>query len=321
MPRLVVLLALAAAALGAAADEVVLRNGDRMRGELVSLADGKLVLRTDYAGEITLRARDVASVATDRAVAVMRRGARAPLHGVLQPLYGGRVLLAAPGGAVELALDEIAFINPRPWESGIGVAYSGRVTLSAAYARGNTEDDQLHGEAQLDARARAYRYAVSALADRREGLTAWRGGASYDRFLEADRFAYTRGSLERDRAKDIERRATAGAGLGADLHEFLSVRAGLDYVALERYAGPDERYPALGWGVKARYEPWFHEHEGFWNLEDTGSVSVRSKTGVRFPVWQRLALRVQLNVDWEREPAPGRRSTDSTLLVGVDYEW
>lgn len=299
-----------------------LRNGDRIRGEVVSLSEGRLRLRTDYAGEIALRTSEVVALSTSRPVTVMRAGMRAPLRGTLQPLYGARVLLVtAEGAAHELSLDEIAYLNPRPWESGVGVAYSGRVALSASYTRGNTEDEEFHGESELDARAREYRYALSAAADRRESATAWRGGASYDRFLAERRFAYTRASVEHDRPKDIERRASLGAGLGADLSDFLSVRGGLDYVALERYAGDDERYPALGWGVKARYDPWFHEQEGFWNLEDTGSVSVRSKTGVRFPVWQRLGLRAQLNLDWEREPAPGRKSTDSTLLVGIDYAW
>jgi hypothetical protein len=29
----------------------------------------------------------------------------------------------------------------------------------------------------------------------------------------------------------------------------------------------------------------------------------------------------QLNLDWERKPAPGTKSTDSTLLFGADYAW
>jgi hypothetical protein len=104
--RLGTLLVLAGAALAAAADEVVLRNGDRIRGEITSLADGKLVLRTDYAGEIALRWREVASLSTTAPVSVMRAGARTPLHGTLQPLYGGRLLLVAPDGtAHELSLE------------------------------------------------------------------------------------------------------------------------------------------------------------------------------------------------------------------------
>ena len=329
LARHVLILVLLAAPV-AAADEVVLRSGERLRGEIASLGDGTLVLRTDYAGEIALRWDKVTSVATEKPIAILLRGGHAPLLGTLQPLYGGRVLLVAPDGAAhEIALGEIASLNPKPWESGVGAAYAGRVTLSAAYTRGNTEDERINGDGELTARAREYRYALSAKVDRHDDAeiganTAWLAGANYDRFLQAARFVYTRASLEHDRAKDVAQRATAGAGLGAELargRARLTLRGGLDYVAVERYVAPNEGYPALGWGVKATYSPWFHEHEGFWNLEDTDAVLVRSKTGLRFPLLKGLAASAQLNLDWERKPAPGRKSTDSTLLFGVDYAW
>jgi putative salt-induced outer membrane protein YdiY len=321
---------LLAAACSAAADEVVLRNGDRMRGEVASLSGGKLVLRTDYAGEIGLRWEEVTSLSTSKPIEIVRRGSRAPLRGTLQPLYGGRVLLVAlDSTAHELALAEIASLNPKPWESGIGAAYAGRITLSAAYSSGNTEDERFNGDGEFTARARDYRYALSGKVERHDepelgANTAWLAAANYDRFLRAERFVYTRGSLEHDRAKDVAQRATAGAGYGAELAKgraMLTLRGGLDYVAVNRYAAANERYPALGWGVKAGYAPWFHEHEGFWNLEDTDAVLVRSKTGLRFPLLKGLGVSAQLNLDWERKPAPGTKSTDSTLLFGADYAW
>lgn len=52
----------------------MLRNGDRIRGEVAELADGKLVLRTDYGMQAA----------------------------------GGALLVAADGSVVELELAEIA---------------------------------------------------------------------------------------------------------------------------------------------------------------------------------------------------------------------
>lgn len=322
---------LAAAASAAGADEVVLRNGDRIGGAVVALAHGKLVVRTDYAGEVALRWSEVASLATTHPVELMLEGARAPLRGTLQPLYGGRVLLlAADGSTVELALGEIAYVNPKPYESGTGTHYTGHLTLAAAYTRGNTHDEQFNADGEFAARARQYRYALNARIDHHDqgaaqANTAWLGGANYDRFMDERRFVYGRGSLEHDRAKDIDLRSALGAGYGAQIVETprasLSLRAGPDYVRVERFLSPDEAYPALGWGVKASYGPWFHEQEGFWNLEDTESLLVRTKTGLRLPLIERLSASVQLNLDWESLPAPGRRSSDSTLLFGVNYGW
>ena len=50
-------------------------------------------------------------------------------------------------------------------------------------------------------------------------------------------------------------------------------------------------------------------------------VTLRTKTGVRVPLVDRFNATAQLNVDWERRPAPGRASTDSILLLGVDYSF
>lgn len=275
----------------ARADEILMRNGDRISGKAVAKAGAKLVVRTSYAGEISIDWAQVASITFDDPMRV-------------------------------------------PFELGDDLAYTGHATLAAAYASGNTDSERVYADAELTARTLAYRYQLSGRIERRseplaQEVSAWRGGASYDRFLDAKRFVYVRGSLEHDRAKDLRRRTSAGFGYGAELvateHASVSLRGGLDYLSEERYAAPGERYPALGWGLKAAYAPWgprlelFHEHEGFRNLDDSAIV-LRSKTGLRMPL-AGMSATAQLNVDWESRPAAGREPTDSVLLLGVDYAW
>lgn len=330
-------LALVLSALPAAADEIRLLNGDRITGQVKAMSGERLVVQTGFAGEIAVRWSEVASLTTSRPVEVMLEGRKRPIRGLLQSAYGGSVLLIdAQGEAVPLTLREVAMINPKPYETANGVLYAGRALLSAAYARGNTESDHVHADAELSARARDYRYNLSGRVERRTepviGTTSgWLLGGNYDRFLSEKRFAYARASLEHDEAKDIDHRSAVGLGYGLQLLESaaanVSVRGGLDYVAVERIVGPQESYPALGWGIKATVAPWgprlelFHEQDGFWNLEDTGVLVLRSKTGMRVPLIDGLNATAQLNVDWEREPSPGRESTDSTLLLGVDYKF
>lgn len=292
--------------LPALADEVTLFNGDRITGELKARSGASLVLSTEYAGEISIRLADVQSVS----------------------------LVDSEGNVHSFGPQELATLDPAPYKRAGAVTYGGRALLSAAYTRGNTSSDELHADGEFTARARKYRYQLSGRVDRRsdplaDESAAWLAGASYDRFFGERRFVYVRGSLEHDRAKDIDQRAAAGAGYGVQLVETaaakLSLRAGLDYVDVERIEGPGEEYPAFGWGAKASVAPWgprlelFHEQEGFWNLEDTDVVVWRSKTGIRMPLVERLHATAQLNLDWERRPAPGRKSTDSTLLLGLDY--
>ena len=65
----------------------------------------------------------------------------------------------------------------------------------------------------------------------------------------------------------------------------------------------------------------FHSQEGFWNLRDTREITKRSKTGLRMPLVASLNGVAQLNIDWIRNPAPGRGPIDSMLLLGIDYTW
>jgi len=319
----------------AAADEVRLLNGDRISGKVQAKSGERVVVRTDYAGEISVRWSDVASITTDAPVDLMLRDDRERLRGRLVPGEGRTILVENESGAQRtLAMDEIDFINPKRHESGDGATYTGRVAFSAAESSGNVDSKRLYGDAQLGARALEYGWGLSAKVERRDELglganTAWLFGGNYDRFLGPTQFAYVRGSTERDRAKDIDQRSTFGVGYGVHLFDTpaakLTLRAGVDQVVVDRFVAANERYPALGWGIKATFVPWsarvelFHEQDGFLNLEDTGTVILRSRTGVRVPLVARLNATAQVNVDWERTPAPGRVPTDRTLLLGVDY--
>ena len=52
------------------ADEVVMKNGDRIQGKVVSMTQGKLVFKTDYAGEITIKWDQVAKLNTEEPMEV-----------------------------------------------------------------------------------------------------------------------------------------------------------------------------------------------------------------------------------------------------------
>ena len=301
------------------ADVIVMRNGDRISGEILAMADGRLVVRTAHAGEITLEWNAIEYLESDRPLAVMLQGESTP---VLRRLNAG------------MDLGRVAYINPQPHESGTGTTYTGRIALSANYSSGNAPSRRLYGDGELTARAAAYRYQLSGKVEHRadpdtEASSAWRASGNHDRFLGAVRFVYARGSLEHDSAKDLALRSSAGVGLGADVVQLVratvSVRGGLDYVTERRDLGEDRDYPALGWGLKATYAPtvWlelFHEQDGLRDLSESGVV-FHSRTGLRVPFTPALSATAQVNVDWESHPAPGRKSTDSTLLVGLSYAW
>lgn len=53
------------------ADEVILKNGDRLTGEVVTLEVNKLILKTSYAGEIFIDWSKVEKIEVDNPVEVL----------------------------------------------------------------------------------------------------------------------------------------------------------------------------------------------------------------------------------------------------------
>lgn len=315
------------------ADVLTFHNGDRLSGRVLHKHGDTLVFASAHAGTVRIAWPDIAAIETREPVQLMLRGGTSVFSDRLQPAAGG-VRLADSGRDIRLA--DIAHVNPGPEQSGIGVAYSGRASLSAADVRGNSSGQRLYAEAEFTARAKDYRYTLSGKTERQrdagvETASNWRADGNYDWFVSPRLFRYLRGSFEHDRPKDVDLRITLGGGYGLQLIEdersSLSLRSGLDYITVERIAGNNEDYPALGWGLHASHRigqsdiELFHDQDGFLQLGGDNGVILRSRTGLRAPVAGRLNASLQLNLDWEENPAPGRKATDSRLLVGLGYAW
>lgn len=319
----------------ARADQVMLANGDRLTGKVISKADDTLTFETEYAGKIKIRWKDVVSVTTDKPVTVMSVDGKLQ-KGRLERTASGGLELVSDDGSHALHLADMSNINPPPHVAGTGVTYNGRVTLLASASRGNTDDGRLYGEAALRARAKQYNYGVEFNAEQKQesGETTaqnyWLAGR-YNRVIDEKRFAYVRSSLSHDEFTDIRLRGTVGAGLGWNFFhtekKTLSVLGGLEYVATDRSTGVSEQYPAFGWGIDYRQWVWadrlelFFNQYGFTTLVSRGDTSYKTKGGVRIPVGSNLTANAQINYDYESNPGPGRDTTDVQLLLGLGYDF
>jgi len=337
LPGRLVFACLAVAGVHAQADEVMLKNGDRITGRVLRKADGILSVDTGYAGKLEIKWDEVSGLTTDEPVKVIlpddsgvdaKLGASAEGHARLQT-----GLTPAP---IDLPLDRIVYIKPTPVQWGKGVRFGGRVNLGASTTSGNTDSRRLHADAELRWRSRVNRYILDGEINEGEDggkrtVSNWRAGGEYNYFFRPKNFFYTRATLEHDEFKDIDLRSTLGAGLGYQIFDTdrvqLSVQGGLDYVNVERAVADDESYPAAGWGLRYEQQLFggkavlFHAQDGFWSLEQAEDVILRTRTGLRFPLAEGLAASAQVNIDWDNDPPPGRKSTDVATILGLGYGW
>ncbi len=320
----------------AAADQVVLKNGDRLTGTVIRKTPAGLTFETEYAGKIRIDWQMVESIQTSNPVKVLLRGSRELLDAKLQSTAPDTVTLTDVPDTPPLQLSQVAYLNPTLSESGTGTEYSGLINVSGSADYGNSDKTQLTAEGELRGVAKGTRFSTRLRTERRTQKSSvttsnWQIDADRDWFIDKRRFLYARTFARHDRIRDLSLRFTVGGGYGKQLisndDTSLSLQGGLDYMRERRYEAESERYYALGWGLRfrhwlpARVAEFFHEEDGYISTRNLHDVTLRTRTGLRFPIVDKLSAQIQALVDWEGRPANDQKSTDATVQVGINYEW
>jgi len=317
------------------ADEVQMKNGDRITGTIIKMENKQLTVTTSYAGEIAIKWEQVESIETDSVVHVVL-GDETSAHGILRSTKTGELRLetAQVMEPLRFHVAQVEGINP-PSEP--PVKFTGRANAGIDVKKGNTDTEAYHIDGELEARTAKNRYTVGAEANREEESgkkTAdnWLLYTSYDHFVTQKWFFYTNANFEQDDFKDLNLRTTVGAGSGYQFFESelknLSVRGGLAYVNADYSVDDlDNDYTAGRWAVKYdqyffdKFFQFFHHHEGLISLEDTEDMVIRTRTGLRIPLRKGFNTTVQYNWDWDNAPAPGIERVDERYLLTLGYSW
>ena len=162
-------------ALAARTDVIVLRNGDHITGEVLQMRQGKLQVKTNDAGTLSIEWDKVASVTTAASYDVTMRDSRR-LFGRLRPAAAGSLDLVADDGSVTTipTADIVWFaqIKNTFWSR-----FEGSFDLGGSYTRSSgIADVALDAGAQY--RRPSYRYSASFSTN----LTREEGGDSTSRY-------------------------------------------------------------------------------------------------------------------------------------------
>jgi len=321
----------------ARADEIVLANGDRISGKILRKENGTLTMKTPYAGELTIKWGDVRRISTDTPISLYLTD-QSKIEGSLRSEEDGSIIITPDGAApsAPIPLAQVGVINPSAEISGEAAKITGHINAGLSSTSGNTQTRKMYADAENVIRRSGDRLSLGARgADTQDHSqqteSNWFGYIKYDRFFSKKWYGYANSDFENDRFKDIRLRATAGLGSGYQFLETpatnLSLEGGLTYVRTDFIVAPNDSYPAGRWAVKFDHRlfgtkhQFFHMHEAVVSLEDPSNVFVRSQTGLRIPLKDRLNATAQYNVDWDNKPTNGRVRTDKGLLLTLGYTW
>jgi len=318
-------------ALPAVADEVRLTDGSRLIGWIVNMEQEVLNLKTTFAGEIKVEWAEVAGLTSDKdhtfvlmSQQVLTGQARCPSRGNIE-IVDERV-----GKLPEWPLGSVLAINPSP-----AIRYKGSLTAGGSVNTGNTDSKAGNASAKFEARSKRHRFSLGAkhnYAEDDDELTARKttGSLKYDFFLTEKLYIYAQSLFERDDMQDINLRSTVGPGLGYQFVDSdrasLFAEAGMSYFNEDYDEAEDQHYTSGRWSVGFDYEllpervKFFHFHEGYYSLEESGSYYLRSEQGFRLLLIGNLFANIELDYDYNNKPLAGKEKSDTTYIFGLAYE-
>jgi len=317
----------------ALADEVILANGDRLSGRIITIRGGVLTLETDYSEPVKLKLEAVEKMSSIEAVELHLTNGEI-LKGRITP-EGNRKIVVAAGPdrqEVTVALDSIGALNPPPKKP---VTWKGSITVGGNWQEGNSETMNISAGAQATRRTEKDRFKLNFLYNMTEDdgqRTAENtyGQLKYDYFMTSKWYLYLNVDMLADEFQDINLRTSVGPGIGYqfwdDEDRALSLEGGVSYTSEDRDQGEDEDWVTARLGADFLYRlfdrvVFTDQFVIYPNLDDTGEYTLRNEAGLVTDMGASWALRLS-NI-WERDsdPGPDVEEDDFTWIVGLQYNF
>ena len=300
-------------AIPAAADQLLLVNGDRLTGTVETMADGVVTVKGDLVGTVKVAVSDIQSIQTEDPVRLKYPDGR-QLEQPLTPATN---------------LKDIEAVNPpQP-------RWKGELTAGAVYTRGNTDNDAYNFSAMLSKRTEKTRTTIKGDAARRkersddgtEEVTEdwWRTSAKYDYFVSPKWYLFGEGRYETDKVADLNRRIVLGSGLGYQWIDtsktHLGTELGLACVRESYEDGSDSSLSAsAGYHFDHQFNNTFSIISDLTYYPTTEQISdyyLTSTHELRAKINDHLFTNFRVLFDYDDTPAEGKGSTDVKYLFGI----
>jgi len=334
IPLLLLMLLLLVAPLQA--DELILKDGSRLLGEVIRQKDGVLEFKTGYAGVINVQWSQVSEMQTDRPVEVLLDSKESLRATSIRTCDDATYIEATALPVRVVTPQDLASINPEPWERGDGYKLSGLVNAGLDFQQGNSDQKRFALDGAVKVRRQHDRLNTVAQYQRDESnsITSaenWFLRNKYDHFETEKRYYGGSLNFEHDRFSDLKLRTALGPHVGYQFFESrqtnLSVDVSLMYVMDEYYTAPDEEYAALGWNIDfenlllADRIKFYHRQSGLIEPGKADDAVIDTWTGFRFPLVAGILASLEAQVDYDGGAPAGFDRVDTIYRAKLGYQW
>ena len=339
------------------ADQVTLKNGDRLTGTVVK-SDGKtLVLHTDAAGDVTIQFDSIQEIKTDAELHVSLKDGKTAV-GPVTTTNGKIEIATKTSGTVEAAKDEVTLIRndaeqaayDKSLHPGLIHGWQGGADVGFSIARGNSQTENLAlainaVHPTLNDKITLY---VSSLNTKNDLATPTtvaslvQAGLRYDYNLRPRVFVYGAGDFMSNALQFLDLRSVYGGGLGYHAIKsdttILDFLGGLNYThetysngnlipgsvppAFESY-GKTNKFVALTLGEELNHKVGkstvITENLYFFpNLQDTSEYRMTFNFGTVTKISKWLGWQNQFGDIYVTNPPIGAKKNDVIFTTGLN---
>ncbi|OHB67915.1 MAG: hypothetical protein A2Y77_03510 [Planctomycetes bacterium RBG_13_62_9] len=318
------------------ADQVVLKNGDRLTGKIVSMVDGKMSLQSDVTGLVTIDVKDIQTFSSDTPLVVQLKDGTV-LH---QPVAAAEpnTFAVTDGAALQaqtFQLGQVAAINPPPKPA---PKWTGNVSVAASSTHGNTKAESVSASASAERRTERDRTTAGAdygKSEQRDRVTDedettedwWRARAQYDYFFTKKFFGFVNGRYERDAVAELDRRVVVGGGGGYQWIETDRTKFSTSFGLASLYEKFDNQTDSnseisLQLGYNLDHRIWdnirfLHDLTYYPSLEQFSDYYLTTTGELRATLTKAMFANFKVIFNYDATPAIGQGSTDVKYLLGI----
>jgi len=320
-----------------ATDTVVLKDGSRLIGKVTGSRDGALAIETGFAGTLSIPLDQVAQVRTAAPVVIKLADETVIVD---QPLVIEEqqlvVVAPSPELARDYALDQLAVVNPEPWELGHGYRWTGLASVAMSKERGNSDTDELDYKLESKWRSLQDRYTLKFNgevdeANGEKNTDKWYAQGKYDYFFDGPVYGGFQVSAEHDKFADLDLRYLVGPVVGRQFYEepilTLSAEVGASYVNEDFIEADDDDYGAFNWAVNfsSNYlggdSRLYIDNLGVWNLENTSDVIINTTFGLAYPLLWDFEAAAEVLLEYDSGAVDDVDELDQTYRFRLGYTW
>ena len=310
---------------------LVLKNGDRITGEIKAIWDHEITIEPSYSDEFKVDSDVIAYIESETKFDIELADGRkfsATLKGANDE---GEQIFAVDDNQITAPfmqlyeLDEID--DPVEWDS--------YIDFSSAVNRGNTvstnhklaaDSTMVIGDHRHIGDFSIIREDQNGTATKEQDLVRY----NYNWLFRDPWFFSAAVSLESDPIRDLNRRAVLTAGMGRDIwnNPRLSLNFQLGVGAItEEIAGSSEQSTVVQWTLRYRQDLFNEDLEIYHNdsitryIDGRDNTIFKSTTGLRYEITDLLYANFSIDYDYETQPAATATNEDLAMLFGLGVEF